>query len=391
MSKLDVLMLLKTTSLRYDDRVRKECEALRRLGLTVAIAVLEDRRAAAEAVLDDVRVYPVKLFSRRLPQGRFLVTKTLELSIRFLLRILRSRPKVIWIHNMELGGVAIVSPLIRLLNRSCMVVWDQHELPPDWAIRRRSVRSFIRWIMVQPTVLVAANASRATLLRRMRLAAKRPSVLENLTDAKFARMPKRPLPSSVVEWLGGDEYYLAQGGAAPGRNFPNLVDAILQMNRRLVVVGGWQGDVRETLRSTYGDRLSDCVHFYGWIDQMDMPALLDNCKASIVLYKSTNLNRKYCAPNRLYQAVARGVPVIVGANPPMMNHVKQLGVGVVAAGDGSDAADIIDAIAAFEAEEKTYRNSASSRREGTLFETQDRTLRTIVFHAVHVQKGPGAA
>ena len=62
------------------------------------------------------------------------------------------------------------------------------------------------------------------------------------------------------------------------------------------------------------------------------------------MYKKDIDNWWLCAPNRLYQALIRGIPVIVGINPPMASLVNKYHCGVVLAGDGSNVENIKNGI-----------------------------------------------
>lgn len=379
MTRPDVLMVLKTTSLRHDDRVRKEIAALRRRPLTVDIAVLEqDNQGQDRTIEQGVRARGLSLWMRVLPQGRFVPVKLLELHLRCILIILRVKPKTLWIHNIEFSGLAVLAPLLKLLTGADRVVWDQHELPPDGVLRRPLLRTLFAPAMRAPDVLIAGNAERAKLLTRLKMCRRRPLVLENFADQTFGELPVESLPPGVTDWLEGDPYYLAQGGAAPRRNFTSLVDAVMTLKRRLIVVGGVNPPDLESVKTKYGAELDRYIYFYGWIDQMDMPRLIDHAQASIVLYQGRSMNTRFCAPNRLYQALARGIPVIVGNNPPLRRHAERFHVGVALTDDGKDVDGLIRAIRFFESQKEQFQKNAAEHRNAAFFERQDQVISQLL-------------
>jgi hypothetical protein len=77
---------------------------------------------------------------------------------------------------------------------------------------------------------------------------------------------------------------------------------------------------------------------------LDKCRYIDNTIASVIFYQSSNRNSFLCAPNRLYQALARGIPVIVGCNPPMKNLVERLKNGVVLEDDGKDSTQVYNGL-----------------------------------------------
>ena len=67
----------------------------------------------------------------------------------------------------------------------------------------------------------------------------------------------------------------------------------------------------------------------------------------MIFYDDKEVNSLYCEPNRLYQAIGRGCPVIVGNNPTMKNIVERLSCGVVVSDSGNSPENIITAFLAF--------------------------------------------
>ena len=74
---------------------------------------------------------------------------------------------------------------------------------------------------------------------------------------------------------------------------------------------------------------------------------IDNAVASIVPYNAAKQNNHLCTDDSLYQALLRGVPVIVGSNPPMKSLLERLGCGIVLQYDGRDVVDIRQGINIF--------------------------------------------
>lgn len=329
-------MLLKTTGVQYDDRVRKECGTILKLGWDVQVSVLETaNRRYAKRSADGVSIRAISLLSRRiLPQARGLVVKTIEMYVRFLAHVLRVRPDVVWMHNQEMAGVLPILALLRRARFVGRIVWDQHELPPEQALRPGALHRLWARLMRACDAVIVANQERCELMlgdaiepsERVRL-----HVLENLCDSEFATLPRGRPPAEVRKWLSGSTYFLAQGGGAPGRNLGPLVRAVLALDGpRLLVVGSFDFQERERLSAELGSAFEDKVYFTGMIPQMQLVDFIDEALASCVFYAGTRANEWLCAPNRMFQALARGTAVVVGSNPPMRRVVDARGCGVAA-------------------------------------------------------------
>jgi len=357
-----ILAVLKTTGVQYDDRFRKESETLASLGHEVHLAVVESANRSREVTTEQgVHIRAYSLATRRwFAQSRGLALKTFEMYLRALLRLVRIRPDVLWLHNEEMAGLVPAGWVAKKAGLIRRIVWDQHELPAEAWLRGARGPRLMRWLLrCCDAVLVANEERRDHLLGRLGGESDRFYVLDNLCDRRFQDLPPGVLPGDVEAWLGGDPYVLAQGGGVPGRHLAEVVEAVMGTpGVKLVVVGPYDAAQVEDLRRHWGGSFDRKVRFPGTVPQMELVRFIDGALAGIVLYGAIRPNNELCAPNRLYQALARGVPVVVGANPPMKRIVSRWECGVVLEGDGRDAEDVRRGIAELLARREALRENA---------------------------------
>lgn len=379
--KKNILMIIKTSGLAYDDRLRKECETLLKLGQHVKIVALEYEDIRNEGVTEDnVPFQTLSLFTRTIfPHKRGLAFKTFEMYAHFIRFILSERPDVLWLHNIEMAGLVPIGWLLKKIGLIRRIIWDQHELPTEKVTNNRVLRSIFKSILNLCDIIVSANRERRDfLLKKLGYSyCDRFKVIENFADEKFYKLPQGVLPEKIKSWLGNQMYILAQGGANPGRYLAEVVEAVMSINDvKLVVVGPFAREKRTNLRAQY-QNLDEKVFFTGWVSQFKLVNYIDNTVASIVLYNAGKQNNRLCAANRLYQALSRGVPGIVGSNPPMKNLVKRFSCGVVLKSDGRDVTDIRKGIHAILANEK-YKENAVKQAKSITWESQNETIAAIV-------------
>ena len=307
---MSLLMVINTAGLQFDDRLRKEVLSLKNLGHDVTILGLEyANRAGRTTVYDGVPATTIRLRSRGwFKRGCGVVVKTLEMYMWFLAGIVRTRPDIVWCHNLELGGLVPVLAILRACRLVRHIIWDQHELPADSLMRRRAFKALYVWLAARCDRIVMANGERRDLVTSWSGGAvgKRVEVLENLPDAQFAALPVRPLPPDVSRWLDGSPYFLAQGGANPDRHLDSLVTAVLSDGLpKLIVVGPYSERQLADLETVHGPGFKTRVLFTGAVPQMELTPFIDHAVASIVLYEMNSQNTRLCAPNRMYQALSR--------------------------------------------------------------------------------------
>jgi hypothetical protein len=378
----DILMVIKTTGISYDDRLRKECKTLMILGKFVKIAALTSENKVGEGITDYGSLFQkISLWSRKIfSHKKWLLLKTIEMYVRFVQVIMNSRPTIVWLHNIEMAGLIPFCWIMKKLGLIKKIIWDQHELPDERVLNNRTIRAIFKYFLRICDVIIAANNERREFLID-RLGSQYGSnfiVIENFVDDQFYSLPKGSLPHEIEKWLNGQSYILAQGGANPGRYLENLVAALMELkDMKLIVVGPFEEKKIRLLKSKQWKTFDEKIFFTGMVPQFKLVDYIDNSLASVILYNSEKLNSRLCAPNRLYQAVARGIPVIVGSNPPMKNLVKLYACGVVLRSDGRDVADIREGICSilrhFRCKSKPFE-----RIEAIRWESQIDTMAAIV-------------
>ncbi len=299
-----VLMLIKTSGLEYDDRLRKEVLSLKAIGASVEIIALDDsNRVAAGTVYGAIPFRTIRLRSRRwAPQGAGLAVKTAELYSHFMLRVLQTRPDVVWIHNLELAAIVPLLAAARAAGLIDRIIWDQHELPAEARLKNPRMRSaYTRFFNMCDSVVMANRERYDYLVQQCGLHLQAPvTVLRNLPDQVFAEIARGALPDSVTEWLAGRSYFLAQGGANPKRGLDELVAATLTLEDVcLVIVGPYRTADIERLEARHGAALHKQVLLTGFVPQLELTPYIDHALASIVFYQAVNANNYLCAPNRM--------------------------------------------------------------------------------------------
>src|SRR5690606_11690442 len=137
-------MLIRTPSLAYDDRVRKEAHALD--NMNVHISAFENSKLSLGETYDGIHVYRHSLASRKLFGSKRLVwVKVVEMYVIFMYDYLRLKPKYVWLHNIESLFVIFLVKLFSIITRNdVVIIFDQHELPPTTFIKNRVLRAIYK-------------------------------------------------------------------------------------------------------------------------------------------------------------------------------------------------------------------------------------------------------
>jgi len=346
-----VFMIVRTTGLEYDDRVRKEAISLKHLGCDVFILANYVSNVSSKGLTQyGIPYHAVRLRSRTIfASNRFLILKMFEFWLISMWKIIKGKYDVVWAHE----EYTILSLLVKFPKVS--YVFDQHELP-EYLMATNFRKRLYRWIENVSDIIFVANEERLEFLRKSGLIIKshKYCVLHNFPDKVFSRLELLDLPSEINKWLQGSEYILLQGGGQFGRYPSKILSAVKRHGKlKLVLLGPVYDKLKEEVAQNY----SDMVYLTGYVDQLEIIRYLDYSKFSIILYANTCNNNFLCEPNRLYQAICRGIPVIVGINPPMKRIVLKHKIGEVLSDDGNSVDGIYEAILRMEENYIKYKEN----------------------------------
>lgn len=361
----DILMVIKTQGLAYDDRLRKEVVSLsKRLSVEISCVERERNTRSVDKAYGRIETSTYKVYAREIfKPGSGVFLKAVEVNLWLFRDVLRKRSRVVWVHDPDMIGLVLLSLLARRLGRVSKVVWDQHELPRY--VKSKFGRFLLRTALHGIDTLICTNAFRRDfLVDTLDVTPEQVVIIENYPDRQSIDIEPQPLPPEVAEWLDGEPYFLAQGGGRPDRYHHELVEACGTVGKRLIIIGNVQG----------ARAASDRVYYTGQIPQSDIIPFTDNCIASVVLYETKTPNTRFCSPNRLFHALGRKKPVVVGCNPPMKNIMDDARAGVVLRADGADVGDIVDGLRRLLDDYENHSQRAASVSNDFVWERQESEL-----------------
>jgi glycosyltransferase involved in cell wall biosynthesis len=199
-----------------------------------------------------------------------------------------------------------------------------------------------RWARRCDAVLTVNDGYAQILARRFGIPV--PPVVRN-TPARYVRPTPRPdrlrdrlgLPAAVP-------IVLYQGGLMTERGIEQGMDAILEVPDAVLVLMGFGSGSEEILRLARTPRYAGRVLA---VEPVPPAELLDWTASSdvmLVAIQPTTLNHRYTTPNKLWEAIAAGVPVVASDLPGMAPIVRETGCGELV--DPTDPSDIARGIRA---------------------------------------------
>ncbi|MDD4527581.1 MAG: glycosyltransferase [Candidatus Margulisbacteria bacterium] len=367
-----ILMLVRTSGLEYDDRIRKEAISLKTLGYNVSILANYTSNKSEKGVTQYGAPYKVySLITRKIfPSAKLLPLKMFEFWLRVFFDTLFKSFDYVWVHEEYMALNILFKPT------RGKYIFDLHELPLFLTKNKKMIKLYHR-IESKSYKLIVANSDRLYYMIETGLVKNKSKyyILNNFPDKVFLDLPVNNLPEKAKNFIGNSQYILMQGGGHKTRYPLEVLCAIKKYGKyKAIIVGPVANEFVEQIKNDF----QDVVYIAGYIKQLELTKYIDNAWASIILYGHTCENNIYCEPNRFYQALNRGVPVIVGNNPPMKRIIEETKAGIVLKTDGRNIDDIVNGISELEKHYKDFKQKAIVVKEKYIWEAQTAIINSIV-------------
>jgi glycosyltransferase involved in cell wall biosynthesis len=310
-----------SNDLYTDNRVNKVCVFLTTQGYEV---LLIGRRKRTSLELPE-RPYATKRFHLFFEKG-FLFYATFNLRLFWYLTFHRADLLV----SNDLDTL-LANFMASALKRSCRLVYDTHEyfteVPElqDRPIVKGLWERIEKWIFPRLEAVYTVNHSIAKLYKDKY--DKEVNVIRNVS-------PKwNPGKRKTREELGLPKnkfIVILQGaGINVDRGAEEAVEAIRELENGLLLILG-DGDAILPLKSyVESNGFSDCVMFLPKMPYAEMMHYTACADLGLTLDKPSNLNYRFSLPNKLFDYLHAGIPVICTDLPEVAAVVRKYDVGVV--------------------------------------------------------------
>lgn len=261
------------------------------------------------------------------------------------------------------------------------VVYDSHEYQSEtsWVkgVKRLAVRIIESLLIRFADEVVVVSPSIAMEYQRL-YGGRRPQVVLNCP-------PMQPLPErgALRQRLGlapNTNVILYQGGLTPGRGIEQVLEAFLSLdpeNAVLVFMG--YGPLEELIRTVPSGK----IRYIPAVPPSEVLRYTVDATFGLCILPNSCLNHYFCLPNKFFEYLMAGVPVIVSNLYELGRLVPQYELGVVASTD--TVASLRDAIqAALEVGRDRYLEQVERVRHTWCWETQEEIWMSIARGLVHV-------
>ena len=250
------------------------------------------------------------------------------------------------------------------------LVYDAHELYPEQTfnvLNAQALYSSVESLLVPfADRVITVNESIAGELSR-RYSVKSPVVILNCpsTDDAVSSLSAKGLLRQDCGIPDHMRILLFQGGLVKKqRNLEALVAAmglIQSQDVALVLMGPVHDQFKADLEriALSHNTLNRTVFFHDSVPQNALLRYTASADAGIIPYPAIDLNTYYCTPNKLYEFIAAGLPILANDLPELNKFVSGQGIGMnMMLGSPIQIADAIDAF--FTSDLEKYRQTSAA-------------------------------
>ena len=294
-----------------NSRALKQIQLLFRLGFEVTVYSLGDRKPAF--LPPQVRVID-------LPRPAGTGPVFFYRNVRLFRKVLQESRAAIY-HASDLYVLPAVASIAR--QQGARLVYDARECYPHVFATRG--RPWVRWFW--------RSIERYGIRHADALFTVSQSIAHHMAGAYHIRPPyvlhnappMRPVPASkllhsMLNLPPETVIFLHQGQIQPGRGCNRMVDALRKVQGGvLVFLGG--GALKEALRNRVREqKMAQRVFFLDPVPPEELLNITSSADVGISLLEDTCLNHRYALPNKLFEYLMAGVPVL-GSKLPEMEGV----------------------------------------------------------------------
>lgn len=296
----------------------KECKTLARAGYEVVLIAPQDRPTGIE-VLNGVRIVGILKPRNR----RTRMTGTIWNVFR---TALREQADIYHFHDPELIVVGLCLKL-----RGKRVVYDVHEDVPRQILTKHWIPARVRGVVSRSVGVVESLGA----LVWDGIAAATPTIARRFPEKKTALVQNFPVPEELIPATpspyAGRQPVVAYVGKIEGiRGAREMVDAMAALppsvEARLEMAGVFEPAALERdLRQLAGWTR---VNSLGWLTRPDISALLGRARVGLVLLHPSG-NYVEAQPNKLFEYMAAGIPVVASDFPRWRALVNEVSCGLL--------------------------------------------------------------
>ena len=272
----------------------------------------------------------IRLVTDKLPSySLFNYLKLFEFIIKSFLKSRHYRPQII--HANDLKGLLIAALIKKWFHKEAKIVYDAHEYETEVnglkGFQKKIYKLLERRLIKQVTRMITVSDTIAQEYVRL-YGLEKPEVLLNVPKVTFKGDSKFDLFREKFKIRTDQRIFLYQGYLMPGRGIEILLESFkgLEDDKDVIVFMG-KGSLTDLIKSY---QKTGSVFFHEFVNPSQYLHYTSSADVGISFIEDISLSDRYCLPNKLFEYMFCGLPVVCSNLPEMRKLVEEHSIGIVA-------------------------------------------------------------
>lgn len=307
-----------TNDLAGDNRVHKVCLTLRESGYDV---LLVGRRFMHSAEVSP-RPYAIRRMKLFFTKGPLFYT---EYNLRLFFLLMATKPDILLANDLDTLPANVTVARLRKIP----VVYDAHEYFTEVPelVNRPFIKSIWNWL--ERKLIPEVNAAYTVCQSIANIYAGNYGipfhVVRNFPLSSFEKESEDPAKRPPA---GKRPFIIYQGALNLGRGLEQAILAMQFLPEADLVLAG-SGDKEKELRQLAAGQPQNNVIFTGRLSFEELAPLTRRASLGISIEEDLGLNYRYALPNKLFDYIQAGIPVVVSDLPEMRHVVESYNIGLI--------------------------------------------------------------
>jgi glycosyltransferase involved in cell wall biosynthesis len=321
------VVLVVLNSFKNDSRVLKESITLQKNGYKVTVVALHEEFLQEFETIQNISVHRIKLKSKNWSKNKIIqLVKYLE----FIYRVVKLYKASEIFHCNDLNTLPIGVIIKKLFNKDAKIVYDAHEYEindlPNESHTRIKLKYFLEKFLIKyaDKVICVSNAIANEYVRLYNI--QKPALV--LNTPLYHMTMKKDFFREIFDISKEQVIFLYQGSLSSGRGIEILLKTFQQMNdHKSVIVFMGYGVLEQKIKKI--SVKYENIYFHPAVSPNYLLDYTSSADFGISLIEDSCLSYRYCLPNKMFEYLMVGLPIIVTDLPEMSKIVKNYQVGVV--------------------------------------------------------------
>jgi glycosyltransferase involved in cell wall biosynthesis len=299
-----------SNDLSNDQRVHRICTSLCNNGYDIVLC----GRSLKNSIKISSRIYPTRRFRLLFNKGALFYA---SLNLRLFIFLLFSKSDIFLSNDLD----TLLANTLAAKIRGKKLIYDSHELFTEVPELANSKTKKNIWKFIEKRCIRKANAT-YTVCQPIA------DYYNNLYNIKMKVIRNVPFKKQSTTDINNRENILIyQGALNKDRGIELIIEAMTEIDNYKLIIAG-TGDLQNEFKQLANNyNLNDKVTFTGHLDFESLHKLTCKAKLGLSVEQGNSLNYKFGLPNKLFDYIQAGLPVLCSDFIEIKRIVDEFGVG----------------------------------------------------------------